>query len=199
VIPRPKTTDSTYPQSVTVNVVRVYEPEPPTDQPAVEWLLFTSEPVATAEQVAWVVDAYRARWLIEEYFKALKTGCAYEGRQLRSLHTLTNALGFLAVIAWRLLLLRTLDRAAPLTPAVDVLDTIVLEALAARLKHIGEPKPFPANPTVADVMKGIARLGGHHKSNGPPGWQLLWFGFQDLLMWTAGFIAGRSTTSCDHS
>jgi hypothetical protein len=199
VIPRPKTTDSTYPESLTVNVVRVYEPDPPSDQPAVEWLLFTSEPVATAEQVAWVVDAYRARWLIEEYFKALKTGCAYEGRQLRSLQTLTNALGFLAVIAWRLLLLRTLDRAAPLTPAVDALDPIVLEALAARLKHIGEPKPFPANPTIADVMKGIARLGGHHKSNGPPGWQLLWFGFQDLLTWTAGFIAGRSTTSCDHS
>jgi Transposase DNA-binding/Transposase DDE domain len=199
VIPRPKTTDSAYPESLTVNVVRVYEPEPPSDQPAIEWLLFTSEPVATAEQVAWVVDAYRARWLIEEYFKALKTGCAYEGRQLRSLHTLTNALGLLAVIAWRLLLLRALDRDAPLTPATDLLDPIVLEALAGRLKHIGERKPFPANPTVADVMKGIARLGGHHKSNGPPGWQLLWFGFQDLLMWSAGFIAGRSATSYDHS
>ena len=198
-IPRPKTSASEYPASLSVNVVRVYEPEPPEGQPAVEWLLFTSEPVATMEQVGSVVDAYRARWLIEEYFKALKTGCAYESRQLQSLHTLTNALGLLAVIAWRLLLLRTMDRTAPLTPATEVLDSIVLEALAARLKDIGERKPFPSNPTVADVMSGIARLGGHHKSNGPPGWQLLWYGFQDLLTWAAGFIAGRSRASCDHS
>jgi hypothetical protein len=198
-IPRPKTSDAKYPASLSINVVRVYEPEPPEGHPAVEWLLFTSEPVATMEQVGRVVDAYRARWLIEEYFKALKTGCAYEGRQLRSLHTLTNALGLLAVIAWRLLLLRALDRSAPLTPATDVLDSIVLEALAARLKDIGERKPLPSNPTIADVMNGIARLGGHHKSNGPPGWQLLWFGFQDLLTWASGFIAGKSAVSCDHS
>ena len=58
-----------------------------------EWVLWTSEPVETAEQVAQVVDGYRTRWLIEEYFKALKTGCAFEERQLRSIRTLTNALG----------------------------------------------------------------------------------------------------------
>jgi hypothetical protein len=198
-IPRPKTSDGDYPASLRVNVVRVYEPDPPADLPAVEWLLFTSEPAETKEQVGWIVDAYRARWLIEEYFKALKSGCAYEGRQLRSVHTLTNVLGLLAVVAWRLLLLRALERAAPLTPASDVLDQVVLQALAARLKDIGEKKPLPPVPTVADVMNGIARLGGHHKSNGPPGWQLLWFGFQDLLTWTSGFIAGRSATSYDHS
>ena len=199
VIARPKTSDSSYPETLTVNVVRVYETAPPSGEAPVEWVLFTSEPVGTMEQVGWVVDAYRVRWLIEEYFKALKTGCAYEQRQMRSLHTLTNTLGILAVIAWRLLLLRALDRAAPLTPASDVVAPILLEALAARLKHIGEKKIFPLDPTVADVMNGIARLGGHHKSNGPPGWLLLWSGFQELLMWSAGFIAGRSVTSCDHS
>ena len=199
VIPRPKTTDSRYPETVTLNLVRVYEPAAPEGEAPVEWLLFTSEPVETVEQVGWVVDAYRARWLIEEYFKALKTGCDYESRQLRSLHTLKNVLGLLAVLAYRLLLLRTLERSAPQTPAIEAVDPILLEALAARLRQIGEKKPFPDQATVADLMKGIARLGGHHKSNGPPGWQLLWFGFQDLLMWAAGFIAARTTTYSDHS
>jgi hypothetical protein len=196
---RPKTTTAEYPAALTVNVVHVHEPSPPEGEPAVDWVLLTTEPVDTAEQVALVVDAYRARWLIEEFFKALKTGCAFEDRLLRTILTLTNTLGLLAVIAWRLMVLRWLDRHTPDAPATTVLEPILIEALAARLRHIREPKALPLQPTVADVMRAIARLGGHHKSNGNPGWQILWAGFQDLLSWGAGFIAGRSETSSDHS
>ncbi len=194
-IGRPQTSEAHYPKNLSLNLVHVYEPNPPPDQDRVEWVLWTSEPVETVEQVAQVVDGYRTRWLIEEYFKALKTGCAFEERQLRSIRTLTNALGLLAPIAYRLLLLRALERQAPQTPASKVLEPVVLEALAARLKHIGERKPLPSSPTVADIMAAIARLGGHNKSNGPPGWKLLWRGFGDLLLWTSGFIAGRSCPS----
>jgi hypothetical protein len=198
-IRRPQRCESSHPESLRLNVVRVYEPSPPADQVPVEWILVTSEPIETPQQAAAVVDAYRTRWLIEEYFKALKSGCSYEARELRSVHTLTNMLGLLAVIAWRLLLLRALERQAPQTPAAEIIDDTLLEALAARLKHIKEPKPLPLNPTIADVMKGIARLGGHHKSNGPPGWALLWHGLQDWLSYAAGFIAGKFRISCDHS
>lgn len=196
---RPQTADRSLPASIALNIVRVFEPEPPDGETAVEWILATTEPIDGPDDVAAVVDAYRARWSIEEFFKALKTGCAFESRQLRSIHTLCNALGILSVVAWRLLLLRCLEREAPDTPASEAVEPILIEALAARLKHIGEPKPLSANPTVADVMNGIARLGGHHKSNGPPGWRLLWWGFHDLLVWTGGFAAGKSTASCDHS
>jgi len=191
---RPKRCGDEFPSRLEVNVVQVIEPAPPEGNAPVEWLLTTSEPIDTPDQVAAVVDAYRARWMIEEYFKALKTGCAFEGRQLRSMRTLTNALGLLAPIAWRLLLLRTLEREAPSTPATDVLDPILLEALVAKLREIREPKIPPPNPTVADFMQGIARLGGHHASNGPPGWQLLWYGFQYLLSYADGFIAAKSIT-----
>ena len=115
------------------------------------------------------------------------------------MRTLANALALLAPIAWRLLLLRTLEREAPSTPAKDVLDPLLLEALAAKLREIKEPKALPSEPSVADFMQGIARLGGHHKSNGPPGWQLLWYGFQYLLSFGSGFILARSQPSCDHS
>lgn len=196
---RPKRCGDEFPENLEINIVHVFEAMPPNGNTPVQWLLATSEPIDTSEQVAAIVDAYRARWMIEEYFKALKTGCAFESRQLRSMHTLTNALALLAPIAWRLLLLRTLEREAPSTPATDIVDPILLEALAAKLKEIREPKPLPPNPTVADLMRGIARLGGHHKSNGPPGWQLLWYGFQGLLSYAAGFIAAKSITSSDHS
>jgi hypothetical protein len=196
---RPKTCGAEYPPSLEVNVVRVHEACPPSGETPVEWILFTSDPIMTATDVAAVVDGYRRRWIIEEYFKAIKTGCKYETRELESLRTLTNLLGIVAVIAWRLLLLRSLHRSTPDRPATAVAAPILLEALAARLKHIREPKPFPATPTVSDLMNGIARLGGHITSNGPPGWQVLWRGYQDLINWGGGFIRGKSITCCDQS
>jgi hypothetical protein len=48
-------------------------------------------------------------------------------------------------------------------------------------------------------MKGIARLGGHITSNGAPGWQVLWRGYQDLLTWGGGYIRGKSITYKDQS
>ena len=196
---RPKTTSSAYPATLAVNVVRVCEASPPDDQEPVEWLLLTSEPVTSEQHVAAVVDGYRTRWIIEEYFKALKSGCAYETRQLESIRTLTNLLAVLAVIAWRLLLLRALHRSAPMSPASEVIDPQLLEALAARLRDIREPRALPPNPSVKDAFAGIARLGGYIESNGPPGWQVLWRGYQDLLTWGGGYIQAKSITYRDQS
>src|SRR3954469_21374678 len=55
---------------------------PPVGETAIEWMLFTSEPIGTLAEIEAVVAHYPARWIIEEYFKALKTGCAFEKRQL---------------------------------------------------------------------------------------------------------------------
>jgi hypothetical protein len=196
---RPKTCTAAYPKLLPQNVVRVYEADAPEGETPVQWILFTSEPIDTAAEVAAVVDGYRRRWLIEEYFKALKTGCSYEERELESMRTLTNLLAITAVIAWRLLRLRTLHRQDSQQPATSVVDSDLLDALAARLRNIGERKPLPPAPSVADLMTGLARLGGHITSNGPPGWQVLWRGYQDLLSWGAGFILGRSITYSDQS
>jgi hypothetical protein len=191
---RPKSCTAEYPSTIRVNVVRVFEPAPPDGQAPVEWQLLTTEPIATVAEVAAIVDGYRTRWLIEEYFKAIKTGCAYESRQLESLRTLSNFLAIVAVLAWRLLLLRAVHRVEKDGPARDILGGGLLEALAERLRDIGERKPLPPRPSVEDALNAIARLGGHIKSNGPPGWQVLWRGYQDLLTWGGGYIRGKSAT-----
>jgi Transposase DNA-binding/Transposase DDE domain len=196
---KPKTCGTEYPAWLPVNIVRVFEASPPDGETPVEWILLTSERVDSPSDVGDVIDGYRRRWLIEEYFKAIKTGCSYETRELESLRTLTNLLGIVAVIAWRLLLLRTLHRQDSQRPATDVIDRDLLEALAARLKDIGEPRSLPPEPTVVDLMSAIARLGGHITSNGAPGWQVLWRGYQDLLTWGGGFIRGKSITYGDQS
>ena len=83
VIRKPHVDPSTV-QPIAVNVVHVVEVDPPPGEDVLEWLLLTTEPIDTDDKIAFIIDSYRARWVVEEYFKALKTGCAYEARQLES-------------------------------------------------------------------------------------------------------------------
>ena len=117
------------PPSLAVNVVYVWEVDAPSGEEPVEWRLITREPIETVTDVLRIVDIYRTRWLIEEFFKALKTGCAYEKRQLESLQTLLVALALLAPVAWQLLLLRHLPHTAPESPATAVLTVRRIDVL----------------------------------------------------------------------
>jgi hypothetical protein len=186
VLPRPRKLHDALPASLSIHLVHVVEENPPAGIEAVEWLLFTTLPIGNADEVAAAVDAYRARWTIEEYFKALKSGCNYEKRQLESRHTLLNALGILAPLAWRLLALRSVGD-DPTTPASAVLDpdeVHVLRKLSRDIK-LGD------SPTAGQAMQAIARLGGHFPQNGRPGWKVLWTGFQKLLDRVEGYRLAR--------
>jgi hypothetical protein len=190
--PRPHPRDSeekrqkTLPPSLIVNVVRVWEPDPPEDQPGVEWVLFTTEPIESAEDLRRIVDRYRARWTIEEYFKALKTGCAYEERQLGDYESLVNALAVFAPIACTLLALRSEVRRDPDAPAERVLTATQLEVLRA----LGR-LPLPPAPSSRDVLLAVAALGGHIKYSGDPGWITLGRGYSELLVLTRGWEAAK--------
>jgi hypothetical protein len=191
----PRTSDAKRAVSPTLklSVIYVYERKPPRGEPAVEWFLLTNLPVTTPGEIAFAVDCYRGRWTIEEYFKALKTGCQYEKRQLESAHSLLNALAVLATVAWRLLLLRHLARHAPQRPATDVLTPAQIDVLQAIAK-----RPIPKRPSVRDAMRAVAALGGHLPRNGDPGWLVLGRGMHDLLLIELGWQA-RGPTRCDQS
>jgi hypothetical protein len=177
-LPRPQRQDKSLPKELKLNVVQVREVDAPKGVAPVEWLLATTEPIATREQILAIVDAYRARWTIEEFFKALKTGCAYESRQLESYGTLSVALGIFLPLAWHLLLLRSYGHLDSVG-ARAVMDDRRLKVLAAMAKK--RNRPLPPNPTARDVMLAVAALGGHIKQNGDPGWQVLWRGYKRLL------------------
>lgn len=181
---RPPDATKTSSQTLQVNVVHVFERKPPPGQPAVEWFLLTTLPTDSDQAIAFVVDCYRARWAIEEFFKALKTGCLFEKRQLESAHSLVNALAILAPVAWRLLLIRHLARSKRSEPATSALTHKQLEVLCAVAK-----KPLPKRPSARDAMLAIAALGGHLKSNGDPGWLVLGRGMHDLLLLEMGWRA----------
>lgn len=176
------------PSSLSVHVVYVWEPAPPRGEAPVAWRLMTTEPIDTVDQILQIVDWYRARWMIEEFFKALKTGCAYEKRQLESLDTLLVALALLAPIAWQLLLLRHLAHHTPTVAATAVLSPQQLRVLrVAPQGAILGPRP-----TVNDALRVIAQLGGHLRQNGPPGWLVLGRGMQKLRWMEAGWAAAQT-------
>lgn len=184
--------------SLQVHLVSVREVDPPADQQGVEWLLFTTEPIETTEQILKIVDCYRARWVIEEFFKALKTGCAFEKRQLDSFQTLRAALGLLTPIAWSLLRLRSLSRTHQDAPAQTVVTALQLEVLRRAMLR-PHYRPLPEVPTAPDIALAIAALGGHIRNNGDPGWQVLGRGFQDLLMMVAGYRLATESARSDQS
>lgn len=188
-LPRPPKASQKLPASLTLNVVLVTEIDPPPGEKPVEWLLLTNLPIETANDIEAVIDKYRMRWMIEEFFKALKTGCAYEDRQLESRKTLLVALGLLVPIAWQLLLIRDVSRNTPEEPA-----SRVLTPLQIRLLQASEDVKLCANPTVKQALLAIARLGGHLKQNGPPGWLVLWRGFEKLRAWEAGALLAMAMT-----
>ena len=189
-IRRPDTASECPHKSIRVNFVRVFEANPPKGETAVEWYLCTTEPIDSAEQVWRIVDIYRARWVIEELFKALKTGCDYESRQFESLESLLRVLAIFLPIAWQLLRLRTLSHYDNEAPASKVLSQIQLTclrtALWKRCKQV-----LPEAPTVRDALLAIAKLGGHLKRNGEPGWIVLMRGFKKLLNLVEGYILAR--------
>ena len=166
-----------------MNVLRVFEPSPPEGQAPVEWLLLTTEPVASISQILRVVDFYRDRWLVQEFFKALKTGCSLEKRQSGSYQALLKVTALLVPIAYRLLLLRSLERKNPQGPALAFFDAVDLHLM----RMDDATRGMPEIDSLATALSYLARMGGHLKHNGPPGWITLGRGFEKLLSLRKGW------------
>lgn len=163
-------------------VVRCWEES--RDDQAIEWILLTTIEVDNRDTALEMVQWYSCRWIIEEYYKCLKTGCRMQQRQLESRQGLEALLGFLAVVAVRLLQLRALSRTKPEMKAKTVVPEEMIEIVRKRL-GIKKSKAM----TVGEFWEGVGRMGGFigRKSDGEPGWQTLWGGWQRLqdICWGA--------------
>jgi hypothetical protein len=175
------------PARLPVNAVHVFEVGMAAGEKPIEWLLLTNEPVETREQIAAVIEGYRTRWTIEEYFKVLKTGCAFEERQLESFRTLSNLLAYSLIIAYAMLLLRALSRSELDLPADALVSPDQLVCLGVMTKR--KKKDLASARQVLDA---IAELGVHLKSNGLPGWRVLSRGWQRLLEFECAYQAMKA-------
>lgn len=159
----------------TLNVVLVRELNPPTGEAAVEWLLLTSLPVATSEQVREVVACYCLRWMIEVFFRTLKSGCRIEERRFEKLPRLMNCLTLYMIVAWRTLYVCRLGRSCPEVSCDLVFEPAEWKAVYRVVR--GEMPPRQP-PPLKKMVRMVAQLGGYvNKPNaGDPGPQTVWLG-----------------------
>lgn len=164
-------------------VVEARENHPPRGVTPARWVLLTAEPVDSFESAWKVLEYYEKRPLVEEFHKALKTGCRLENRQYETAERLEAITAVLGILAVRLLQLKTLAREEPQRPASEVVPRKWIAMLE------GLKKRKPATPwTVRDFYREMAKLGGFlgRKSDGEPGWITLWRGFEKLHLCLRG-------------
>ena len=178
---------------LTLNVVEVLELRPPKEEESINWVLYTTEPIGMPEEIAAVVDHYRARWRIEEFFKALKTGCSIEKRQLTNYDGLSRALALFLPVAWHLLALRTAAQQLVSVPAGKVLTPLQLTVLRALIQE--RKQKLPEEPSAREALFAVAALGGHLIRNGDPGWLTLGRGYDRLHYAESIWLLGASPPS----
>ncbi len=79
----------------------------------IEWMLLTDRPVHDVHQAWEIVAWYGRRWGIEEWHRALKSGCGAEQREFKTAEHLRRVLAFDLIVAWRVLACIKLGRALP--------------------------------------------------------------------------------------
>ena len=188
--------ERSYLPSVTLNVVLAEEVGGPGDGTEVSWLLLTSLPIGTTEEVLLVLDYYVARWAVEIYFRTFKTGCRVEEIQLETQARLKNCLAMYAIIAWRVLYVTYLNRTGPTLPCTTVFTTSEWKSVWLVVAKKALPKK---PPTLAEMMRLLTQLGGYNNraTEAPPGPQPIWIGLRRMAdfaqAWqTFGHDAGKS-------
>ena len=163
-------------REVTVNVVFVEEANPPAGCEPIQWLLITTMPIDTAEQVQAIVSAYCIRWQIEIFFKTLKTGCRVEQRQFETIDRILNCLAVYSIVAWRIMHLCRLGRECPDLDCEVVFEPCEWKAVYMAIKR-KDPPHTP--PRLNEMIRLIASLGGYViRKSTQPGPQTLWIGLQ---------------------
>jgi hypothetical protein len=160
-------------------IVRVWEPNPPEGEDGLEWFLLTNHPIHEAKDALQIVNWYECRWVVEEFHKAMKTGCGIENPQFNSVDRLQPMIALLSVVALSLLNLRELSRhpESKTRPATDVVSIEYVRLLSAwRHQRVID------DWTVHDFFFALARMGGHlnRKNDHHPGWLVLWRGWTHL-------------------
>lgn len=170
-------------RQIAMQVVEVREVNPPKGVKPLSWVLYTGHAAANFEQAWQVIEFYEQRPVVEDYHKALKTGCRLEARLYETAARLEAVTGVLSVVAVRLLQLKTVARTDPDRPAAEV----VPKAWLQMINCLPQPKNKPVT-TVRDFYRAMARLGGFlaRKSDGEPGWITLWRGFEKLHLLVRG-------------
>src|ERR1700731_1428282 len=164
------------PESLPLALVDVREFDPQAGTEPLHWRLLTTHPVTNAEQAWRIVEWYKRRWLIEQFFRVLKTqGFKLEDSQIATADRLLKLVAIAAkaaVITLQLLQARDGRGHQPVRLIFDADELATLTALnqnlEAQTKRLKNPHPPDSLAWAAWI---IGRLGGWdgYPSSKPPG------------------------------
>jgi hypothetical protein len=172
----------TLPESVEVHVIYAKEEHPPKGHDAIEWFLMTSEAITTVEEAYKHVGYYTQRWKIEQFHYVLKSGCAIEKLQERSIEKMTVLILLYSIIAGKLLNITYMGRLKP-----EVSCSVLLGQDEWKLLYCvaNKTKKEPLKPySTKEAIDYLGWLGGPKRapSDGPPGVKTIWTGMMKLYI-----------------
>jgi hypothetical protein len=140
-------------------------------------------PVELEKQEIWRYEEARLqRWKIERFHYVLKSGCAIEKLQERTIDKTTTLILMYSIIAVMIL---NMTYAARLTPELPC--SLLLEVEAWKLLYYAanKSKKEPKQPyTIKETVDYLGWLGGPKRapSDGPPGVKTVWIGLMKLYI-----------------
>jgi len=173
------------PTTMTLMLVDVREVSKPEDGAQVHWRLLTTRPVGSLAEARRVIDLYRMRWGIEEFFRLLKTaGFDIEEADIgdpRVMIKFVAATTVAAVTVMQLVKARDGTTDQQLTDAFEPDDRPVLEAVSTKLEGATalQKNPHPKGSLAFGAWV-IARLGGWTGYYGKPGPKVMRRGLDDF-------------------
>lgn len=187
---------------VSVNVVLVSEVDPPADEVPIEWILLSSLPIdgdddqAISRLVMLIIDYYCVRWMIEIFFRVLKSGCRVEERRFEHIDRMLPCLAIYLIVAWRTLYVCRLGRA---TPDLDCEAVFEPAEWKSAYQFVTGRRPPAKPPTLQEMVRLIAQLGGYvnRKRKDEPGPQTVWLGLQRVHDITQCWLKFRSENGKD--
>jgi len=173
------------PDTIRLTMVDVREVSSGHDGKPIHWRLLTTHVVTSSKKARRIVDLYRKRWTIEEFFRTLKTaGFDIEEADIGEPEVMMK---FVAAVAVATVTIMQLVRARDgttneqLADAFDPDDKPVLEALSTQLEGATDKQKNPhPNGTLAFAAWVIARLGGWTAYYGKPGPKVMRIGLEDF-------------------
>lgn len=175
--------------AVTLNVVEAVETDPPSGEEPIRWVLFTTLPISTTEEIQRVIELYGVRWQIELYFKTLKSGLGIEKLKYERFDRYLTALSLSMIAGWRVEQFKGADRVDPEGSCETYFDPDEWKSVHM-VREQGKPLP-PEPPTVHQFVLMVAELGGYlnKKGQGPPGSKTLWRGLRRMEAYTEAYRA----------
>jgi hypothetical protein len=182
------------PPAVKLTLIELREPDPPAGVEPIVWRLLTSHAAPDAATAWQIVDWYRMRWLIEQFFRILKQqGLQIEDSQIETADRLLKLVAIAAraaIIVLQLTQARgghsSLAAAAVFSPA----EIATLDALNAAYSAPARPRPNPhPQHSLSWATWIIARLGGWNAraTARPPGPITFKHGLDTLQIMAAGW------------